>query len=754
MGQYFQSATPINDVDYMYQAPTNLMMKVIETADNNIDNTIQKTDLLGNALTTIKHIPNDAQDVKELQNQYQSRIDDITNTISKNPADYRKQLPYVRQVTRDIQQDMTSGRIAAIEERANGYIDWNKRMQDKVNAGKLSPSRFQRAKSLALSQDKGVQYDPNTGNYNRFQPEDLPDDVNVSDIFDKYLSDVKASSYKVSGSGVNSMWRYTDENGVKTVPYSELVNIATNKALADTKLHDEIRTGVRLGEYSQPQELLTKSDGTTVSGYYDLLNGSGISQLPYEIQKSLAASARKYAFTEEEKSHKIDAENPYAMEGLKFQHQLQATKYGHDLKRADDLEDDEDNKKEQDKKFLQKLYEQQATNPTPERKQLIDNVENGDVYGLLQGSYNNTIVGDILDKGSKSLTTEDINNNWVGLQNQLTKAQTEGDKSTETYTKAELYNLQQLSNRAETSAYKDIQKNYQYTNSDIYNFSKLRSDPQYLNKVKNNFDDINDMMVSQEISDADKNALKNTPQYNDYLLWSKFDKMQSRFTDAKDKWLQQNKQSLSTQYKGIQLTGDLAGVRKGVYAYVKDNPDKIKLYNTSDGQIDRKALNKVQKDIQNGKSPSDLFGDRVSAFNDNGTSIKVKLNGKDYILRLDKTNLDGVLASGLKDHTDIPEVQQYLKDLTEPYKKSILHDISDIENGGSKEIQVNKMDLDNKKGVSYPLNVRVHKDNQGYFTATIPSADGKSELPLFKNKLSEADLAQDLNKYLTSIQSE
>ena len=133
MGRFYKPAeyTP---VDNIYKLPAEAMMKAIANTDAMVDSGIEQNDLFEGALGKINSLSIDSERVKQIRDGYNSKIKESSQSLMNDPTNYRKYLPSIKQLGKELQTDMSSGEIAAIQSRVQALNDWDKVYKPLVGA--------------------------------------------------------------------------------------------------------------------------------------------------------------------------------------------------------------------------------------------------------------------------------------------------------------------------------------------------------------------------------------------------------------------------------------------------------------------------------------------------------------------------------------------------------------------------------------------------------------------------------------------
>lgn len=210
MARYYRTASA-NPLDYMYRINAPLMERVIEANDAAITGNLNQLGQLENAAVTFPFLEADQQRAKQISDTYSKKIDDITAMIKADPANWRKQVDPMRNLTRDIQRDFRTGEVSKIVEnygkykKTSDYIDEQLKGYNKDGKG-ISGDRAKAYKQHFLQNFTGTGYNKDTGDYTSINVFDPMGNIDVrktlSDELDKMKADglVKITD-EITGSG-------------------------------------------------------------------------------------------------------------------------------------------------------------------------------------------------------------------------------------------------------------------------------------------------------------------------------------------------------------------------------------------------------------------------------------------------------------------------------------------------------------------------------------------------------------------------
>ena len=129
MGRFYQTAKPDFIDDMTYQPPWKFVQESLATKQKGYDDALQSTEVIKNLLD-VKHLNFEDDRVKNVKDYYNTQIDDLTSQLAKNPNDYNKVMPQLKNLAREIDTDRKEGNIAQIEGRYNEWQNWTKENKD------------------------------------------------------------------------------------------------------------------------------------------------------------------------------------------------------------------------------------------------------------------------------------------------------------------------------------------------------------------------------------------------------------------------------------------------------------------------------------------------------------------------------------------------------------------------------------------------------------------------------------------------
>lgn len=254
------SATPL---DYMYKINVPLMERVIRANDQYITENLDqglKMEALANSFPYMK---DDEIRAQEISQGYSSKIDDIVSSIREDPANWRRRVPAMRDLSRKLAEDFKVGEISKISgnygeyKKISDYIDKQAEQYAKTGKG-LSAEEGRAYKEYFLNKFResaetrgvtGTGYDPNTKDYtyfNAFNPMATMDlRKYVAEEMDKIKSDKK--KYRVSQ--VTGTGEYLNDvtNEWEAVTPEKVLSIATDRLMGNPQIQNYLQERTMVG---------------------------------------------------------------------------------------------------------------------------------------------------------------------------------------------------------------------------------------------------------------------------------------------------------------------------------------------------------------------------------------------------------------------------------------------------------------------------------------------------------------------------
>lgn len=257
MGRFYKTAQPEFIDNFVYQPPWQLMNQVMATKQQGYDNAMQFTELIRNMLD-IKHLGFEDDRVKELKEYYNGKIDELTTQLAKNPNEYNRIMPTIKNLAKELYADKKEGNISKIESR----YDWlQQKQKDNAEVLKTDPEAYNRMLNYEYSDlvNRASKDINAAGGTERYVAKPDMNSKELRDLFNNF----KAT--KLEEMSQDGRWKYTTTEAKD----SEIQHAFWQEYNTNPKVKEYIRQG-----------LLTKAPG-----FYDSTNDTPIELWQYKDSK-------------------------------------------------------------------------------------------------------------------------------------------------------------------------------------------------------------------------------------------------------------------------------------------------------------------------------------------------------------------------------------------------------------------------------------------------------------------------------------
>lgn len=208
MARFFRTSGAM-PIDFMSRLNTPLMEAVISKNDQYITESLAGAAQLGQAASSFGYLTQDKDRAEKIMNEYNTKIEGVTQSILKDPANWRSQEENLRSLSRDLVKNYKTGDISKIASNygkykaASDYIDKQVEQFNKDGKG-ISSDRANKYKEYFLRNFKGTFNEDGTANQiSVFNPmNDIDIRKRLSEEMDKMKSDGSIRiTDEVSGNG-------------------------------------------------------------------------------------------------------------------------------------------------------------------------------------------------------------------------------------------------------------------------------------------------------------------------------------------------------------------------------------------------------------------------------------------------------------------------------------------------------------------------------------------------------------------------
>ncbi len=233
MGQFYKGTEATFIDDAMFQLPYELMGKVIDKKDKEVQDTIDTTVAL-NSMLQAKGLKVDDPRLQEIIGGYTGQIDDLTKSIYGDVGNAITYMPKINQLKRQITTDWKTGEVSKIQENLALYNAWEEEQKKKLEKeGKnISEDQWALLKAKKLKDFTGTDY-KNPLTYNTFEGEALLGATPEMDFIDGIFKEKVGSVKSVSWDSERGNWRVQGERGTAGFTDKELTDAYKAAVIAD-----------------------------------------------------------------------------------------------------------------------------------------------------------------------------------------------------------------------------------------------------------------------------------------------------------------------------------------------------------------------------------------------------------------------------------------------------------------------------------------------------------------------------------------
>lgn len=259
MGRFYRTASAM-PLDYMYSLNVPLMERVTTANDQYITEELEQSAKLENIAGAFPYLPHtpEEQRAKAITEGYTKQIDDITDEIRRDPANWRSKTQDIDRVSRDLQTNYKVGEISKIVGNYNKYktvsdtID--KQVEEYGKTGKgISADRAKAYKNHFLSEfirknPEGTAYDPKTGEYNAMEAFDPMANIDIRKRLSEELDKMKEDGEIRITDNVTGSGEYFNKETKKWegISKDKILGIVSGR-LNDPQLMDYFRQDTKVG---------------------------------------------------------------------------------------------------------------------------------------------------------------------------------------------------------------------------------------------------------------------------------------------------------------------------------------------------------------------------------------------------------------------------------------------------------------------------------------------------------------------------
>ncbi len=659
MGRFYRtSATP--QLDFMSQLPIDLMIKGIQTTDAANNAIYSQTDLLDNAVLNVPTLLTDQKRADEIKSAYQSEINELTESLAKDPTQYRAKMPLLRNLSRKLSEDMNSGELAALKSNYNKLAQWEATYKPLVAKGEYSPQAYATMRAKFISDYEkagGNSYDKTTKNYNQLQTEDIAKTQDFNKLLSDNIKDIKANAQSRETKTGQKEWLVTNKGKTEYVSAARVAQIATDTLLGNQEVLSYLKQGGKYGYLNG----VYGEDGSFINPYtIDEQTGNPVFNSQSILTAPIRALVGKEAFMKTESSidydinpvwkHYDDQAQDVKMLGLRTSADIEKAKIDREadwaikqeeLKLRNELANDLDAQK------VARRLEAKGGKGATVVKAKVD--ANG--VGKLTVSNHAGAGNRITDAGVREIiskNTEEAEQLAILVKDPNLNPELRGLYQQQlTYKQGLVQQQSDLLNMA--TKFTNEETNKKFSEFEIKEYSKYRNDPNYRKKLE-------EIASKGTVVKAGLgNVETRTPLAETALSrLKKMKEIDSFRNKTQASWFTKNSDATNTEIKTIQLDDNSkALITNGVK--VSPNVQFFSLAGTEDDDSVEDAEKMIAQAVKEGKDLSTML--EVKSINSPapgiGVTATVRLNGQktDVLMSLPSSSINAVGKSLKKSST-------------------------------------------------------------------------------------------------------
>jgi hypothetical protein len=236
MGQSYRG-TPAEFIDdAMYKAPYELIGKVIEKKDREINDTIDGL-MAYNEKLKADVLEEDSPQTRSKIQEYQQRIDNTIQTIQSDPMNYNLQLGEIKSLSRDITKDWDpNGYMGTMIGNKQSFLAEKARIAKEVEAGRLEPhiAEIEEARIREKYRAQGgLKW--NSEAQRAENGLSIQDQYYKVDFDEKFLTHMKPDEYSKEWDSLSGMYIFTHKRTGKNLTKEDIINTYLTQVGADTE---------------------------------------------------------------------------------------------------------------------------------------------------------------------------------------------------------------------------------------------------------------------------------------------------------------------------------------------------------------------------------------------------------------------------------------------------------------------------------------------------------------------------------------
>lgn len=242
MGRFYKTSAQ-TPVDYMYELPKELMMGALLATDKKVEKSLTAADEAKKAFDLIKNLKGDNEFVNSKYAEYEQKINDLSNKILKDPMKYGALGGQMREVAREIEQDVKRGSLHFAQQQYEEFEKFKEIQNKRVD---IDQAKKQDLINHAEASYGSLNYE-SPSSYNEINKHYLPgySKVNEDELINTLGANFEADTTSYANAGVSGMY-LTQSSGTKTERKDSSIKKVVDASLESSGWLDYNREGIML----------------------------------------------------------------------------------------------------------------------------------------------------------------------------------------------------------------------------------------------------------------------------------------------------------------------------------------------------------------------------------------------------------------------------------------------------------------------------------------------------------------------------
>jgi hypothetical protein len=273
MGQFYRGAEATFLDDAMFKLPYELIGKVIEKKDKEVNDSIDTLTAYSDKLKA-DVLEEDSPQLRAKIQEYQQRIDKAVQGIQSDPMNYNLQTGEIKALSRDITRDWSStGQVGTMEGNKKQFLAEKERIADLVKAGKLDPAiaTLEEAKIREkYKAEGGLKW--NRESQKAENALDIQNQYYKVDFDEKFLTHMKPEEWSEEYDTARGMYIYTNKYSGKQLTREDIIDTYLTQLQSDTPT---LYAANRYGQLGGEQDLAGYEGVNRINEatYYETVKG-------------------------------------------------------------------------------------------------------------------------------------------------------------------------------------------------------------------------------------------------------------------------------------------------------------------------------------------------------------------------------------------------------------------------------------------------------------------------------------------------